>query len=120
MLYIGIWPHPVPFDGLNEKRIMKIAGDHWIHLISFTLLAVLLPYATLPRLPFKLTVVICVIGAFASEGLQGLCPWKRFDWFDVLANLLGISFGSITVIATERVSLSMRQNTNTFELIDTV
>ncbi|ORX41171.1 hypothetical protein BD324DRAFT_678553 [Kockovaella imperatae] len=44
------------------------------------------------RAPLLLTVIFAFfVGGIISEFIQGLLPWKTFQWGDILANLLGSS-----------------------------
>lgn len=105
MAYVGLAPNPRPFNGLNEKRFLRIAGDHWLHFLSFTLLSTLLPFITEPVLGLWLSSLVCMTASVLSETVQGMFPWKRFDWWDIVANLVGTALGTslaISVINTRK------------------
>ncbi|PWN25253.1 hypothetical protein BDZ90DRAFT_85871 [Jaminaea rosea] len=45
-------------------------------------------------LPLGLSFFVCfLVGGVGSEFVQALLPYKRFDWWDVVANLAGSSLG---------------------------
>ncbi|CAO3613625.1 unnamed protein product [Cunninghamella blakesleeana] len=43
------------------------------------------------KYPFSISFLS--IAAIGSEFLQGLLPYRTFDWYDILANILGSSTG---------------------------
>ncbi|TFY76880.1 hypothetical protein EWM64_g7133 [Hericium alpestre] len=55
------------------------------------------------RAALILTTVVCVFfGAIGSEFLQGLLPYKEFQFGDIVANLLGSSMGMYVAYHLER------------------
>lgn len=94
--YVALAPQPPPpFAGLNERRwLFGVAGDHWLHFgycfLATSLLAIVLR-DPVPPLPLVLGLMLLV--STGSEVLQGLLPWRHFDWCDILANIIGCSVG---------------------------
>jgi glycopeptide antibiotics resistance protein len=93
LLYIGLHPNPVPFGGLNERQWLGVAGDHWLHFSAFLLLTLLVPKCV--ELSDGWIFMGMVIMAVGSEMLQGACPWRKFDYYDIVANFCGIVAASI-------------------------
>ncbi|MDP3462570.1 MAG: VanZ family protein, partial [Bacteroidales bacterium] len=66
-------------------------GDYFFHILMF------LPWAFFSGV-FKMKkiywVLIGLLFAAGSEGLQYLLPWRAFNVNDLLANMLGILLGS--------------------------
>jgi len=92
--YVGLCPHPWSlFANLNERRMLGIAGDHYLHFAVFFILATFGGHVLIPPISLRIILVIGFFGAFGSEALQGLFPWKTFDWFDIIANLIGLFAG---------------------------
>lgn len=111
-IYIGIYPNPVPFGGLNEQSLFGIAGDHWLHFLFFVLLTVLLPrsFHHHPLSYSPMLLVILLFLAFASEFIQGMFPWKRFDWWDILANVIGVFIGSLVLLGLSKCARKFQTN----------
>ena len=103
-IYIAAWPNPVPFGGLNQRSIWGVAGDHVLHALAFAILALLLPRLLHPPLPWSVVLAVVVGGAVVTEALQGLLPWKTFDWGDVMANLVGGAVGCGIACFVDRVA----------------
>lgn len=75
---------------LNNISILKLRGDYFFHIVMF------LPWAFFSGV-FKLKkiywVLIGLLFATGSEGLQYLLPWRAYNVNDLLANMLGILLG---------------------------
>ena len=81
---------------LIDNYVVKIRMDYLLHVFLF------LPFPLLFKLSYKLnTIGILVLGlVFAgfSEGLQYLLPYRSFNINDLIANIAGIIFGLILII----------------------
>lgn len=99
--YVALAPHPPPpFSGLNERRwLFGIAGDHWLHFgyccLATSLLAVVLED---PVPPLSIVLGFMLLVSTGSEVLQGLLPWRHFDWYDILANIIGCGAGGALIL----------------------
>lgn len=102
-IYIAIYPYPYPFINLNEKRWLGLAGDHWLHFLYFSILTTTLPWCTSPALSWWYPIPILAMATIGSEWIQSWFPWKQFDWWDVVANVIGLLVGAITAISLEKI-----------------
>lgn len=93
LLYIGLHPNPGPFANLNNRQLLGIRGDHYLHVVAFFLVSLVGPAITRPPLPVPVALALLLVMAVGSEVVQGLMPWRQFDWVDVVANLVGIALG---------------------------
>ncbi|CAO3593760.1 unnamed protein product [Absidia cylindrospora] len=70
-------------------------NDKVLHFSTFCILSVCLYF--LWNLSFKRNLILtCGILFFltiGSEFIQGLLPYRTFDWYDILANVLGSTTG---------------------------
>lgn len=118
--YIAIWPNPVPFGGLDERRIVGIAGDHVLHMVAFALISLLLPHLLHDPPPWTTLLTVLVGAAVLSEAIQALFPWKRFDWGDVLSNLIGVTLGCAVGWAVQAWRERRRPSRASFLALDSV
>ena len=94
--YIGLHPSPIPpFQNLNNHHLLSIRGDLLLHALTFLILTLTIPLLTQPALPFSLMIVGGMGAAWLTEFVQGLFPWKTFDWHDVVANAVGLVIGLV-------------------------
>jgi hypothetical protein len=102
MFVLALWPRPDWYDGPLlpnrlgiEVRLGKpFAGDKLQHFAASAGLTLLLSTALHHlgmgrRAPLVAGCAIGIIWAGVIELLQGLVPYRDFELFDVLANLLG-------------------------------
>jgi VanZ family protein len=94
LLYIGLHPNPILFPRLNERHVLGVAGDHWLHFWTFLILSRLVPRVISP---FSIAWLVLIALAVGSELLQGICPWRTFDHYDILANSCGLLLGGASV-----------------------
>ncbi|MCK9452748.1 MAG: VanZ family protein [Bacteroidales bacterium] len=75
---------------LNNITILQLRGDYFFHILMF------LPWMFFRkalRIKPLLWLLIGLLFASATEGLQYLIPWRAFNVNDVLANVMGIILG---------------------------
>ncbi len=80
---------PVP-----HIRELPSQTDKLVHLLCYFvlgLLATLSQRGTVPR--FSAAAAMAVFG-IVVELLQGLLPWRSFEWLDIAANFSGVALGS--------------------------
>jgi VanZ family protein len=106
---------------MNRRNFVRAL---WITAMLLVLVTALIPVPTLRELPShtdKLVHLLCyfVLGLLAVlsqrgsgarlaaatamaafgivvELLQGLLPWRSFEWMDIVANVAGVAIGSVT------------------------
>lgn len=102
--YVALARHPPPpFARLSERPwLLNIARDHWLHF-GYCFLATVLLTAVLrdPSPPLSLVMGVMLLVSVGSEMIQGVLPWKRFDWYDVLANMVGSVLGGAVILLTK-------------------
>lgn len=91
LLYMGLHPNPVLVGGLDETSLLGIAGDYWLHAIVFMVISMMVIVLSSTRHSWIISLL--VIMAIGSELLQGMTPWRVFDYYDIVANLIGIVVG---------------------------
>ncbi|KAI8084847.1 uncharacterized protein BX664DRAFT_316372 [Halteromyces radiatus] len=77
--------------GFAPIHLHERINDKVLHFGTFCILSVFLYY--LWNLSFRRNLILTTIILFAltigSEFIQGLLPYRSFDWYDILANILG-------------------------------
>ncbi|KAL7006055.1 hypothetical protein EMMF5_004393 [Cystobasidiomycetes sp. EMM_F5] len=66
---------------------------YWIWIVKDETLRRIWHWRHLPRI---LTLAICFSAAVLSEFIQAILPYKSFQFFDIVANLLGATLGLYT------------------------
>lgn len=102
-LYIAIHPNPRPFAGLNQTQFLHIAGDHWFHFGFFLLLGVSVCWMSIPSIRWWWAIIPVMIATVGSEWVQSWFPWKIFDWWDVVANIVGCLVGFTITALIQRI-----------------
>jgi glycopeptide antibiotics resistance protein len=74
---------------LNDITILRLRGDYLFHILMF------LPWVFFSGV-FNMKkiywVLIGLLFAAGSEGLQYLLPWRAYNVNDLLANMMGVCF----------------------------
>ena len=92
-------------SSLNHVYIIHLRLDYWVHMVMF------LPWMGIsllgfrgwmskPGKPFQKTALILLAGilfAAACESIQYLATWRTFNINDLLANILGVLLGIISL-----------------------
>ncbi|PWO01027.1 hypothetical protein FA09DRAFT_292313, partial [Tilletiopsis washingtonensis] len=69
--------------------------------------------------PLSLTWLVCFFaGGIGSEFVQGLLPYKTFQWGDVVANLLGSSLGLFASFHFEKRYRAQREIARLYQPLD--
>jgi glycopeptide antibiotics resistance protein len=74
---------------LNDITILQLRGDYFFHILLF------LPwffFSGIYNIKKIYWVLIGLLFAAGSEGLQYLLPWRAYNVNDLLANMLGVCF----------------------------
>ncbi|KAG2226209.1 hypothetical protein INT45_003354 [Circinella minor] len=105
LLLLGILGF-APID-LHDK-----ISDKVLHFSAFTILAICLYF--LWDLSYKrnlaLSAIVLYSIAIMSECIQGLLPYRTFDGYDILANLMGGSIGLLSAFAIDYFFTSRREH----------
>ncbi|KAI9301056.1 hypothetical protein BJ944DRAFT_208274 [Cunninghamella echinulata] len=81
--------------GFAPISVHEYINDKLLHFSTFCILGICLYYLwnLSYRRNFILASVILFAISFGSEFVQGLLPYRTFDWYDILANIIGSSVG---------------------------
>jgi len=80
---------------LNNITILQLRGDYFFHILMF------LPWMFFQkalRIKPIYWLLLGMLFATATEGLQYLLFWRAFNINDILANVLGVLIGSLLFI----------------------
>ncbi len=75
---------------LNNITILQLRGDYFFHILMFLPWAFFSGVINMKKLYW---VLIGLLFAAGSEGLQYLLPYRAFNINDLIANMLSISIG---------------------------
>jgi len=82
---------PVPTGGRDEFDLDKV-----MHIAVFFTL-ILTARSAYPNKKIVFAIIL-VAYAFISEFIQGkYLPLRHFDWYDIIADLIGLALGSFTI-----------------------
>lgn len=88
----------IPLDNIHVP-----GGDKSHHFIAyFTCMAVWGQLYRLPATRLKLTVAFILMGALI-ECVQGLTPYRFFEWMDMVANAIGVTAAWLAVTVQQSV-----------------
>jgi len=93
--YLLVTPLPERVRHLSE------ATFSFTHLLTFAGLTVLW-WLTLGNRRPRLLWFACLPQAVASELVQGLLPWRFFQWSDIVANMAGVLLVALAAAAFRR------------------
>ncbi|SAM06457.1 hypothetical protein [Absidia glauca] len=89
--------------GFAPIHLHERINDKTLHFGTFCILSICLYY--LWNLSFRRNLVlaggILFILTIGSEFLQGLLPYRTFDWYDILANVLGSLTGLMIALGLD-------------------
>ncbi|KAI8330451.1 hypothetical protein BC941DRAFT_475563 [Chlamydoabsidia padenii] len=89
--------------GFAPIHLHERINDKVLHFGTFCILSICLYY--LWNLTFKrnliLTGSILFFLTIGSEFIQGLLPYRTFDWYDILANVLGSLTGLMMALGLD-------------------
>lgn len=77
----------------REMQFLGIGLDKIVHFIMFSPFPVLVYFSLFPKAKFIIFLVGCVF-ALCTEYIQGLTEYRSFERGDLIADILGLSFGS--------------------------
>lgn len=79
---------------LNNITILQLRGDYFFHILMFLPWAFFRQATAFKILPW---LMLGLLFAAGTEGLQYLLPWRAFNVNDLLANGLGVLLGFLIV-----------------------
>jgi VanZ family protein len=96
---------PVPI-----LRELPSHTDKLVHLLCYFVLGLLAVLSQ--RGPGARIAAAAAMAAFGIvvELLQGLLPWRSFEWMDIVANVCGVALGGVTAAIAQRRSRTGRQD----------
>lgn len=81
--------------GTESRTIVKMLGDNVSHVTAFVVLALLVDGA-FPQVPFwRAKVPLLLAYGVGLEALQTLFPLRVFSYWDVLADVVGITIYAV-------------------------
>jgi glycopeptide antibiotics resistance protein len=86
-------PSPATWVGLQEVPTFPW-GKFGVHLIAFTMLAILVHATRWPKRPWWPLLVLLVLYGITTETLQLFVPTRTARVMDAVENILGIAAGS--------------------------
>ena len=75
-----------------------VDGDKWLHAITFVVLAVWFAGQYRPRAYWRIGVGLITFG-FLIEACQRLVAYRSAEWFDIVADTLGVVVGLTIAMA---------------------
>ncbi|MDY0104974.1 MAG: VanZ family protein [Lentimicrobium sp.] len=81
-------------DNLNNITILQLRGDYFLHILLFMPWAFFRQACKIKTLPWLLLGLLFAAG---TEGLQYFLPWRAFNVNDLLANGLGVLLSLLSV-----------------------
>lgn len=101
----------VNLSNVNQVSSIRIPHiDKIVHFLFYTTSSFLWSWALLNKTSkhYQLNLVLIVVGliafGLAIECLQDVLPTKRsFEWYDVLANTMGVLFGTSIYLLYEKL-----------------
>lgn len=88
-------------EKLNNITILHLRGDYFFHILMFLPWMFFQKTLSVKRLPWLL---LGVVFASATEGLQYFIPWRSFNINDILANVSGVLIGFLLFIIYEQAT----------------
>jgi glycopeptide antibiotics resistance protein len=76
---------------LNNITIFQLRGDYFFHIMLFMPWAFFRQACKIKTLPWLLLGLLFAAG---TEGLQYFLPWRAFNVNDLLANMIGVILGA--------------------------
>jgi glycopeptide antibiotics resistance protein len=76
---------------LNNITILQLRGDYFFHILLFMPWAFFRQACKIKTLPWLLLGLLFAAG---TEGLQYFLPWRAFNVNDLLANMIGVILGA--------------------------
>ncbi len=89
---LWFWPHREQFVA------WFIGADKWLHGITFAFLAVWFAGQYRPRSYWRIALALLAFGVLI-EASQRLVIYRSSEWFDILANAIGILVGLTAAMA---------------------
>lgn len=104
LIILGAYVYPggkmATFD---DKYYFEIRGDYFFHCLVFIPYAMMfLHYARLKGKSMLMFGALAVFGAACFELLHLIIPHRSFNLFDMLSNVIGVSFGLALYSAFKR------------------
>ncbi|HOW26114.1 MAG TPA: VanZ family protein [Bacteroidales bacterium] len=97
-------------------EILFVRRDYFLHVVAFMALAGLYSLAARTSYPIfrkhdRLFGAVFLIGlATALEAFQYFIPERKFNWYDLLANQVGLLFGAFLIAMIVRVPFVWKQD----------
>jgi VanZ family protein len=92
MPVMWLWPDR------REIASWFVGFDKWLHSVTFVVLALWFAGQYRPRSYWRIGVGLIFFGAFI-EACQRFVTYRTADWFDIVANTLGIVAGLLVAMA---------------------
>ena len=100
---------PSPFwmfgdDGVATEQVVDRSVSGFVqHLIAYAVFTALLLMAIGGRRRWILSPLVAATHCVLTEFVQAFVPMRHADWYDVVANGIGIGLGMMTVFTLSRI-----------------
>jgi VanZ family protein len=115
LTYFLVAPAPLALFGVlgdvAQQRLARSVTDSVQHAVAYAIFTALWILATRKRTSRLAVIGLAVLHGAATEAVQALMPPRHSDWFDMLANLCGITSGA--VLAWFAASVATRRQAST-------
>lgn len=108
IVYFSIVPPPGS-NTISESPIAIIPYSYWLHFGSYSVLTVLLGYATarIPRPDWQLWVFVISVGiGTVIELIQYMLPMRTLSILDICVNIIGVGTGILLLTMFDKFTSS--------------